>query len=94
MKNRIMMPLCSPDGIGGALGGVLVTVGQANGIIAGAITLITLYKQAREAWKAAHPDDQSPFLEDAELNDLLREDAGKGLVEINAVLAKYGVTFD
>lgn len=90
----IMMPLQSPEGggAGGVLGGILLSVGQANGILAAGLTALATYRAIREAWKAAHPSEQSPFQEDVALIEMLRTDAAKGVAEVDALLAKYGAT--
>lgn len=79
----------SGGGVGAVMGTIAVTLGQANGILAGVIAGLAAYRALREAWRAAHPNDPSPFMEDHQLIDLLRQDALAGLREIDAVLAKW-----
>lgn len=66
-----------------------LALAQANGILAGALTILATYKAAREAWKAAHPSADSPFLEDSQLIDLLKTDSAGLVAHADAVLAKH-----
>lgn len=69
---------------------VLGTVGQVNMILGTALTLIAAYKRARDAWKAAHPGEDTPFLEDSQLIDLFQGDADGLAAHVEGLLAKHG----
>jgi len=68
---------------------VLGTIGQVNQLLGAGLTILATYKAAREQWKAAHPTDQSPFLEDQQLNDLLRMDAKSLVAHVDDVIRKH-----
>lgn len=75
---------------GGAIPGVVLgTLGQLNGLLGAGLSILATYKAARDAWKAAHPTVDSPFLEDTQLIDLLRKDAADLVAHVDLVLAKY-----
>jgi hypothetical protein len=84
-------------GIGKAVGTVLGIASQGNLLLAGVVQAITLYRQAREAWKAAHPPksdggqdgDQPTWLEDEELIGLLKQDSDKLVNHANQLLQKF-----
>ncbi len=83
------------DGLNKALGTVIGAASQGNIILAGIVQGIALYRQARAAWKAAHPDppaegEPSPaWLEDEQLIDLLQQDSDALVLKANDLLAKY-----
>lgn len=71
------------------LGTVLVTAGQINQIAASALGLFGIYRQARDAWKAANPETPDPFLTDLELIEALDGSADKVIATADRLLAKY-----
>lgn len=77
--------------INAALGSVLIGAGQITQIAQVAYNLFAIYKNAREKWKADHPDqaDQAPFLTDAEMIAALAESANSVVQEADRLLAKY-----
>lgn len=84
------------NAVGKALGTVLGVASQGNLLLAGVVQAITLYRAAREAWKAAHPpkpegdqEDPAGWLDDAELIDLLQQDSTKLVNHANDLLQKY-----
>lgn len=88
----------SGGGLGNVLGQVVGVASQGNLLLAGAVQAIVLYRQARDAWKAAHPAQsqgdgdpaaQEVWLEDAELISLLDQDSTKLVNHANTLLAKY-----
>lgn len=75
---------------GNAAAVVLGSLVQANNILGAGLTMLATYRAAREAWKAAHPGQESPFKEDAEIIALLGSDADKLVAEVDALLLKHG----
>lgn len=71
------------------LGQVLVGAGQINQIAGVALTLFGLYRDARDQWKAAHPDEPDPFLTDASLIDAFQASAADLVTLADRLLAKY-----
>jgi hypothetical protein len=71
------------------LGSVLVGAGQINQIAAAAVGLFTLFRQARDAWKAANPDVPDPFLTDADLINALDGSSDALVALADRLLEKY-----
>lgn len=76
--------------VGKAAAVVLGTVGDANTLLGAGLTILAMYRQARDAWKAAHPDQDSPFKEDHELIAMLAADSQALVDEAAALLKKHG----
>ena len=76
-----------------ALGTVIVSIGQVTQVATLALGLLGIYKQARDKWKAEHPDDPTagPFLTDLELIDALDASADDVVAKANRLLEKYGI---
>ena len=70
-------------------GGVLTTITQVNGILLAGLTILSVFKAARDAWKASHPAAGDPFPTDEQLIDLLRADADHLVAHADAILQKY-----
>lgn len=77
---------------------VMATLGQVTGLLGTAVQLVALYRQARDAWKAANPGETPvdadgnpiPLVEDAELINLLRQDAAVLVAAAQALIGgKY-----
>ena len=71
------------------LGSVLVGAGQITQIAAAAVSLFTMYRQARDAWKAANPDVPDPFLTDADLINAFQGSAQDLVALADRLLEKY-----
>lgn len=71
------------------LGQVLVGAGQIGQIAATALQLFGLYRQARDAWKAANPDVPDPFLTDADLINAFQGSAQDLVALADRLLEKY-----
>lgn len=71
------------------LGQVLVGAGQIGQIAAAAVSLFNMYRQARDAWKAANPDVPDPFLTDADLINAFQGSAQDLVALADRLLAKY-----
>lgn len=67
-------------------------IGQANLILSGIIQGLTLYRQLRDAWRAAHPaspDSEGGWLPDDQLIDLLQKDSVALVSHAEELLLKY-----
>lgn len=71
-------------------GSVIGTIGQVNTILASAISLLVVYRQARAAWQQQNPNTPSPFPPDQELINLFSQDVGAFEQKAADLLAKYG----
>lgn len=71
------------------LGSVLIGAGQINQLAGLALGLFGIYKQARDQWKASHPDEPDPFLTDSALIDLFQHSAQAVVAEADRLLGKY-----
>jgi hypothetical protein len=81
-------------GVGAILGGILGGAGQVNSILGTAMGLLAAYRALRAAWADANPGQAGPFLTDEQLIKLLSDDAAKGIVEVDQILAKYRTAAD
>jgi hypothetical protein len=72
-----------------ALATVLMTTGQIGQIMAAALGLFSLFKQARAAWQAAHPSVPDPFLTDADLIAGLTGSSEDLIALADRLIAKY-----
>lgn len=71
------------------LGQVLVGAGQINQIATAALGLFGIYREARDKWKAANPDQVDPFLTDADLINAFQGSAQDLVALADRLLAKY-----
>lgn len=77
------------------LGLAAAAAGPASTVLAGVIKAVVVYRQARAAWKLAHPEapagtpDGQVWLEDADLIDLLKQDSAALVAKADGLLDKY-----
>lgn len=72
-----------------ALGNVVIGVGQITQIATAALGLFGLYRQARDQWKAANPDQPDPFLTDLDLIEAFKGSAQDLVALADRLLEKY-----
>ena len=71
------------------LGSVVLGASQITQLATAAVGLFGIYRQAREQWKAANPEQPDPFLTDLDLINALQGSAEDLVTLADRLLAKY-----